>query len=121
MSRVYFISDLHLGHKGALIWAKGYRGGESIEEHDSIIVDRICKTVNKRDVLYILGDVVWKREVSIHTLSKIPCTKVLVRGNHDDGYTAAEYLEVFKDIVGIAKYKKHWISHAPVHPHLLSL
>jgi len=115
MSNVYFISDLHLGHKNILNFAPKLRFGSTVDEHDDILIERIGSVANsKRDVLYILGDVAM--EVSkLELLNKIPAKKILYRGNHDlfdDGV----YRKYFDKIMGIGCYKGHWISHAPIHP-----
>ena len=52
----YFISDLHLGHKGILNFSPD-RYGDSVYEHDEYQISQIYSTVGKRDILFILGDV----------------------------------------------------------------
>jgi calcineurin-like phosphoesterase family protein len=49
---VYFSSDFHFGHK---VIVPKYRDFKSQEEHDTILLDNISK-LNKRDILYVLGD-----------------------------------------------------------------
>lgn len=117
MSQVYFISDLHLGHANSINWARQWREGETIEEHDQILIDKINSVVTKRDTLYVLGDVSW-RENKLWMMSQIPCKKILIRGNHDDRHIN-EYLAYFEEVYGIKKYKGFWLTHAPVHPHEL--
>lgn len=116
MSNIFFISDLHLGHRGVLKWGKPWRKGETQEEHDQWIIDSINSVVRgKNDRLYILGDVSW-RVNKLFMLDQLKCQDLfLVRGNHDDLPTA-EYLQYFKEIYGVVKYKSYWLSHAPIHP-----
>ena len=59
MSKVYFAGDLHLSHKNICNFRKGY---SSVEEHDAIIMDNILSTVNKRDKLYLMGDIAFSFE-----------------------------------------------------------
>jgi len=118
MSRVLFISDLHLGHKRIMQFSPMHRkevGGS----HDRWLIDCIKSVVTKRDRLYILGDVILSKSVSLDALKEIPGDKILVRGNHDDRFNASDFLSVFVDVLGITKYKGFWISHAPVHPNEL--
>lgn len=116
MSTIFFISDLHLGHESVLKWARDYRDGDTIEEHDQILIDKINSTVGKRDLLYILGDVTLKsKRDNLSLLNQIPCQKFLVRGNHDTR-PLNEYLKVFRDVYGVLYKKGHWLSHAPIHP-----
>lgn len=115
MSRVMFISDLHLGHANVLRWSREWREGEDIDQHDEILISKMASSLTKRDVLYVLGDVTMNNKGSISLLDRVPCKKFLVRGNHDT-CPIFDYLSVFDDVFGVVKYKKHWLSHAPIHP-----
>jgi len=114
MTQVYFNSDLHLGHRRVLEFHDEFRtkclGVTTIEQHDELIFDLWIDKVTKRDIIYILGDVGY----DLDRLKKLPGRKRLLLGNHDVS-TAAEYLEVFDDIIGPVRYKKHWLSHFPIH------
>lgn len=112
MSKNYFISDLHLGHRNVLKFEDFYRaramGVETIEQHDEMICDNWNSVVTKRDTVYVLGDLGYNIEV----IKGLPGTKKLLLGNHDTR-PAREYLELFDDIIGPLKYKKHWLAHIP--------
>ena len=115
MSNVYHISDLHLGHKNILNFAKEFRGfATTVEEHDEVLTDIIASTCNKRDTLYVHGDVAMVPE-KLFLLNKCKATKIMIRGNHDY-YPLGLYLKVFNDVHGFMKHKKSWLSHAPIHP-----
>lgn len=116
MSQVKFISDLHLGHKRILEFSPNHRKGPTTEDHDEWVVSTIAANMTKRDRLYILGDVILSNSIPLEILTRIPGDKILVRGNHDDRFTAKDFLEVFVDVLGISKYKGYWLSHAPIHP-----
>ena len=62
----------------------------------------------------MLGDAAFTME-AIDLFKDLPGRKFLVRGNHDLCDTAA-YLKVFAEVYGLLKYKKFWLSHAPIHP-----
>lgn len=113
MSKVYFISDLHIGHKNILGFSP-MRGGANINEHDEWILDRICSVVNKRDTLWILGDVCFDIQ-KIGMLGRIPCRKNLILGNHDK-FQMGVYQKHFSRIHGFMTYRGCWLSHAPLHP-----
>lgn len=113
MSRVYFISDLHLGHKRILEFSGKLRDGGTVDEHDQILITKWNSTVRKRDLVYVLGDVCMHKSLDI--LGELQGRKVLIRGNHDT-FSTKEYLEHFEEVYGIMKYKRFWLSHAPVHP-----
>ena len=115
MSQVYFNSDLHLGHARVLEFhdyarSKAMGGIKTIQEHDEMIYDLWNDTVKKRDTIYILGDVGF----DLSRIKSLPGTKKLLLGNHDQR-KASEYLEIFDEIIGPIKYKKHWLSHFPIH------
>lgn len=112
MSQVYFISDLHMGHKNVIKFHDAYRakvmGVSTIEEHDEMIFDLWNEQVRKRDKVYVLGDI----GNDFKQLAKLPGTKLLHLGNHDK-FSAKTYLEVFDDIIGCVRHKKHWLNHFP--------
>ena len=114
MSKVYFFSDLHLGHKRILEFSGDYRGGGTIDEHDTWVINQINSVVNKRDTLWLLGDLAFTRE-ALYRLSEIKGYKKIILGNHD-GFPIEEYMKFGRVYPGIVKYNKHWLSHAPVHP-----
>ena len=112
MSRVYFTSDWHFGHKSIL----KYRDFDDIEEHDQMFIDNFNKTVNKRDTVFFLGDIAFTKE-GLEKLSQLKYChkKILYLGNHDT-LDITEYQKYFDEIHGIRSYKNFWVSHCPIHP-----
>ncbi len=114
MSQVFLISDPHLGHRTVLGFADGYRakalGVSTIEEHDELLCDLWTQTVKRRDLVIVLGDLGW----TYNLMKDLPGRKKVLLGNHDK-FNAKKYLEVFEDIIGPVKYKRHWLSHFPIH------
>jgi len=106
---VYITSDLHLGHK----LASENRGFGSIKEHDDAVLESISSVVNKRTLLWVLGDVAMDRDALLR-FKEIRCRKKLVAGNHDDYHS--DYNNIFENIYGMTKYKKMWLTHCPIHP-----
>jgi len=106
---VLFCSDLHLGSELMAM----LRGFPDVKTHDDYIIDILQRQTNKRTLLWILGDVAVEIK-DLYKLTKLPCTKRLVLGNHDELPKGA-YSEVFDEIHGFVKYKKMWISHCPIH------
>lgn len=115
MPNVYFIADLHLGHRKILAFSKGHRSGTTTEEHDEWIIKQWNSVVHKRDIVYVLGDVAFGRH-HLEKFKRLNGKKVLVRGNHDKLSTAT-YLEYFTNVLGSFKKYNFWISHFPIHPH----
>lgn len=112
---VFFIADLHLGHNR--IHQMGHRPWAlSSEGHDEILVDRINSTVDKRDKLFILGDVAFNLP-GIERFKKIRCrNKEVIWGNHD---LVKLLLPLIEKHSGFCKYKGYWLSHCPIHPNEL--
>ncbi len=112
---VFFISDLHLGHRNILKHSPG-RGGVTVQGHTEWLVTQWNSVVksDKRDVVWILGDVIFD-ETHAWALEAMKGRKKLVRGNHD--YFKMEfYLKYFEEIHGLYKKYGFWMSHAPIHP-----
>lgn len=109
MSRVFFIGDTHFGHDNALRFRTQFA---TIQEHDRHIIERWNKTVNKRDLVYHLGDFSFKQKQPFvdGIRERLNGTIKLIPGNHDQVYP--------KDVVimqGLVKYREFWLSHPPIH------
>ena len=111
MSKVHFIADLHFGHTNMAI----KRGFESAKEHDEHIISQWNKKVNKRDVVWILGDVTMESSKSYPLLNRLNGMKKVVLGNHDRPSDILNLLIYVQAVAGIVKYKGIWLSHCPVH------
>lgn len=111
---VFFISDLHLGHKTILKFSGEFRGGTTVEEHNEWIVSQWNSRVGKSDIVYVLGDVAFGHE-NLKYLDRMKGQKFLIRGNHDSGDLSV-FRPYFTNVYGIVKYKGFWLSHAPIHP-----
>lgn len=119
MSRNVITSDLHLDHENILKFRTCAQGlVKTVDEYNSLILDNIRYSVNKRDTLMVLGDVAFTVE-ALMKLNQIKCNnKILYLGNHDiQGAIKMEHLmQVFDKIYSLKSYKNIWMSHAPVHP-----
>jgi len=112
MSDVWFCSDLHLGHKNI----GKFRAPlvNSTDENNDRIISEWCKYVTKRDVVFVLGDFCFDKE--LYDKLELPgYRKYLIRGNHDRFQTST-HLKFFNEIEGLFKYKGFWLSHSPIHP-----
>lgn len=111
MSNIWFISDLHYGHENM---AKK-RGFSCSEDQDEFMIEQINSTVKKRDTLWILGDVTMEKPY-YEFLDQLRGIKKVCLGNHDKLSHVPELLGYVNHVFGIHKYKKHWLSHCPIHP-----
>ena len=78
MIKVFFISDLHLGHKNILRYANGLRHGNNIEEHNQWLVTQWNSVVKPSDAVYVLGDVAFGHQ-NLEYLKKMNGQKFLIR------------------------------------------
>ncbi len=118
MSSVFFVSDLHLGHRKILYHTAkvpgAYRGGTTTEEHDEWVMERLLSvSPTKNTVWYLLGDIAMEKERLV-LLDRLPGRKILVMGNHDT-FDTLQYLIHVEKVVAMVKKYKMWITHAPIH------
>lgn len=124
MSKVKFISDLHHGHRSICNFRTHIAGQQvtTVEDHDEILSDRILSNINKRDTLWLLGDLFFTEESMKYWAEyKKACRNIqVVLGNHDtDSAVRRNNLRVIAEtskIHSLVKYKGFWLSHCPVHP-----
>lgn len=114
MNRVFIIADTHFGHSKIIDFEATARPFASVEEHDEELVRRWNATVNPKDTVWHLGDVLFGAE-AFDMLARLNGVKRLVMGNHDH-YPAAKYLEHFNSLHGVATVQGYILSHVPVHP-----
>jgi calcineurin-like phosphoesterase family protein len=114
MSTIFFISDLHLGHKNIISFEKLKRPFSCIDEHDQWLIDSWNSVVSKRDCVYVLGDVA-SNEKCLSKIGLMKGSKHLILGNHDK-LNLSFYLKHFDRIRPCFKHKKYWLSHIPIHP-----
>lgn len=83
MQKVFFTSDLHFGHENVLRFDN--RPFASVEEMDAELVRRWNAKVGKGDLVYVLGDLIWKsRNGDAHNLIRsLNGQIILIKGNHD--------------------------------------
>jgi len=114
MSKVYVVSDTHFGHRKIIEFEPIARPFTTIEEHDSVLVERWNAVVTKYDTVWHLGDVFFGKN-GHHILAALNGHKNLVLGNHDH-YPLAVYQQYFGKICGAAEYEGCLLTHVPVHP-----
>ncbi len=112
MCNVRFIGCLHLGHKAI----HELRGFNDIYKHDETLIYRWNKTVNKKDLTFILGDVTMETTEHYPLLDKMNGRKIVVMGNHDLPKHSRELLNHVESIAGMIDYKGFVLTHSPIHP-----
>lgn len=82
MGKVFYISDLHFGHKNILAYDN--RPFKTVEEHDEELLCRWNNKVSIDDDVWILGDISWYNATkTIEIFKRLNGTKHLCIGNHD--------------------------------------
>lgn len=109
---VYFIGCLHLGHR-ALAKCRGF---EDENEHDEFLIKRWNKVVNKKDKVFILGDVTMEKTNVYYQLDRLNGYKHVVGGNHDMGGHTLKMMEYVDKFSGAVDYRGYMLTHVPIHP-----
>lgn len=112
MSCVRFIGCLHLGHK----WMAQYRGFQDEFYHDEYLIDSWNSVVNKKDLVYILGDITMETTEHYYKLDQLKGRKIVVLGNHDLPNHTKELLKHVDTVAGMVEYKEFCLTHCPIHP-----
>lgn len=116
MTNVWFISDLHIGHRNIIKYCN--RPWETSEEMDAALFKNWNETVKQNDVVHFLGDLTLSSnpEIIKSILSRLNGIKYLIKGNHDR-LTNQQYRDCgFKEVYDTSIiYKDFFIlSHIPV-------
>lgn len=112
MSKVYFISDIHLCDPNIAI---NFRGFANVYDHDEALIDCWNSSINKHDTVWCLGDVGRNKTRLEVLLPRLNGNKKLVMGNHDR-YQTKWYLQYFYHLFGAVRYKEMLLTHVPIHP-----
>ena len=119
MSKIWFSSDLHLGHNRSFIYAP--RGFNSIEEMNEAIIERWNSVVGADDDVYVLGDLMLgDNEKGLDCIERLNGKLHIVLGNHDTNVREMKYRYFARNVVEVApairlKYHKYhfFLTHFP--------
>lgn len=80
---IFFTGDLHFGHQNVLAFDN--RPFETIEEMDAELIRRWNNKVGKGDLVYVLGDMIWKsrNDDAPSIIKSLNGQIILIKGNHD--------------------------------------
>lgn len=81
--KVFFTSDLHFGHENVIRFDR--RPWQTTEEMDAELIRRWNNKVAPGDVVYVLGDLIWKTRDNDAPalLNQLNGQIILIKGNHD--------------------------------------
>lgn len=81
--KVLFTGDLHFGHENVIQFDG--RPFKTVEEMDAEIIRRWNKKADKGDLVYVLGDMIWKarNDDAPGIIKSLNGQIILIKGNHD--------------------------------------
>jgi calcineurin-like phosphoesterase family protein len=124
MSSVRFISDLHFYHENKIKHffenATDFNDFSDLQGYMDTIITNWNKTVHKKDLTYILGDITMECN-DYAFLDELNGRKIVVGGNHDRWQHVRELLKYVDGVAGMIKYKSKvhgtiFLTHAAIHP-----
>lgn len=116
MGKVFFISDLHFGHKNVVAFDSAPFA--DIESYNAGVIARWNEVVGDEDTVYVLGDLaICKKYNRIAAwVSQLRGRKILVMGNHDylkvEEYYKMGFVRVYDHPVLLRG--RFILSHAPL-------
>lgn len=81
--KIFFTSDLHFGHENVIRFDN--RPFNTVAEMDEEMIKRWNAKVGKGDIVYILGDFIWKAATNeaVSIIRRLNGQIILIKGNHD--------------------------------------
>lgn len=101
MRKIFFTADLHFGHENVIGFDK--RPFATVEEMDAELIKRWNNKVGKGDLVYVLGDMIWKshNNDAESLIKSLNGQIILIKGNHDRFLKNAK---AKKALAGIKEY-----------------
>lgn len=121
MSKDWFISDPHFGHKNVITYES--RPFVDTEHMDNVIIENYNKVVSEGDTVYWLGDMFFCKSDRMEYIAK-RLTKgrnILIRGNHDKGVTNGKFLKLGFKPYRMLQYLNALLTHEPISEENMSL
>lgn len=83
MGKIRFTGDLHFGHENVIAFDN--RPFKTVEEMDAELIRRWNNKVDKGDLTYVLGDMIWKtrNDDAPSLIKQLNGQIILIKGNHD--------------------------------------
>ena len=81
--KVFFTADTHWGHENVIKFDS--RPFDTVEEMDAELIRRWNTKVGKGDLVYVLGDMIWKtrNDTAEALIRSLNGQIILIKGNHD--------------------------------------
>ena len=122
--KVFFISDLHLGHQNIIKFAPQRQRFKSTLEMGEYLIEKWNSVVSSQDKVFVLGDVALNldeyHQEARSILQKLNGRLFVVKGNHDVGPQKDKFLDgIFEEALGCFEFKDAICTHIPIHPQQL--
>ena len=107
----FFTSDLHFNHVNLITNIRHM----TVEENNKLIIDNWNKIVNKKDVVYILGDITMEDHRHIaEFIKQLKGIIYVIGGNHDTRRCCTQLALSGIPVMGCIDYHHFILSHMPV-------
>lgn len=93
-----------------------HRGFQDEFYHDERIIENWNKKVNKKDLVWVLGDITMETDKHYYQLDRLNGRKKVCLGNHDMPKHTRTLLKYVETVAGVVDYKGYVLSHIPIHP-----
>ena len=108
---VWFISDLHFGHERLCKGLRKMKAEESAEH----IISNWNKVVHKKDIVYVLGDIVMEEPKLVEQyVKRLKGQLYVIGGNHDTRQVCNKLNELNIPVMGCVNYKGYICTHIPI-------
>jgi calcineurin-like phosphoesterase family protein len=102
MSKKFYIADTHFGHENVIKFDG--RPFVDINDMNTTMRDNWNEVVDKDDVVYILGDFMWKfKDTDYKFVKSLNGRKRLIKGNHDKATHSSKFKRLFEQITDYEK------------------
>lgn len=79
--KIFVTADLHLGHANIIKYCN--RPFDNVIEMTNTIIKRWNERVKKEDLVYVIGDLLFKSSVNRNLINYLNGRIILIEGNHD--------------------------------------
>ena len=103
-NNTFFTADLHICHTNII----KIRGFDNNDDYHNLLINNWNNKVDKNDLTYILGDVIWKSD-GVEIIKQLNGRKRIIKGNHDHTpdlkhMKKQNIIEQFSDCEGVTIY-----------------
>jgi len=103
MKNIFYISDTHFSHEAVVRMDR--RPFENAKDMNEKMLENWNSVVGKQDLVYVLGDFLWKfRDEDFSLVKQLNGRKRLIKGNHDKTHSK-NFKNLFESIMDYEKIK----------------